>query len=350
MIDLSNIYSRQRLDEIAYEWYDDVVNFLTEKHEGKNRLYINENGHRCPFETQIEKGEYIIRNSDDYNLLSDKDKEYIEKLLKEIIECPEQYITANEERLKDVKSELEAEHPAVVNIIKDVFVKWYTDFTGKEEISYKYLDKLNIRTCPYCNRNYTFTIKRTKVDTFKTRPEFDHFYDKSDYPSLALSFFNLVPSCHTCNHGKLTGEAGLNPYFSGFNSKFSVCQYENDLEREQKDFKSMNINEVLAVKNADDFSIAMSMADSKEETNIKLFGLTPLYNKHKDYVLEIIDKANAYNAIGAENIIEAFQGIGRSPQEVLDFVWGRNLDDKEMINRPLAKLTADVLKQLRIKR
>lgn len=349
MIDLSSIYSRQRLDEIAKEWYDDVVTFLTEKHEGKNSLYIKEGHDRKNFRTQRGKGAYLIKKAAGYAALSANDKKYIGLLLKEIVECPDRYITADEKRIEDIKNELEANYSAVVDVIKGVFVKWYTDFTSKEEISYKYMDKLNIRTCPYCNRNYTFTIKRTKADTFKTRPEFDHFYDKSEYPSLALSFFNLVPSCHTCNHGKLTGEAGLNPYFSGFNSKFSVCQYENDLEREQKDFRPMNINEMLAVKNADDFSIAIPEADSKEETNIKLFGLTPLYNKHKDYVLEIIDKANAYNAIGAENIVEAFQGIGRSPQDVFDFVWGKYLDDKGMINRPLAKLTADVLKQLRIK-
>lgn len=347
MIDLSSIYSRQRLDEIAEEWYGDVVNFLTEKHEGKHVLRVKGSGKT--FRTQRGKGAYLIKSASGFASLSADDKRYIGILLKEIVKCPERYITADEKRLEEVKSELEADHPAVVGIIKDVFVKWYTDFTSKEEISYKYMDKLNIRTCPYCNRNYTFTIKRIKADTFKTRPEFDHFYDKSDYPSLALSFFNLVPSCHTCNHGKLTGEAGLNPYFSGFNTRFRICHPEKDLEREQKDFRPMNINEVLAVKKTEDFSIAMPKADSKEETNVNLFGLTPLYNKHKDYVLEIIDKANAYNAIGAENIIDAFQGIGRSPQDVLDFVWGKYLDDKGMVNRPLAKLTADVLKQLRIK-
>lgn len=349
MIDLSSIYSRQRLDEIAKEWYDDVVTFLTEKHEGKNSLYIKEGHNRKNFRTQRGKGAYLIKKAAGYAALSANDKKYIGLLLKEIVKSPDRYITADEKRLEKVKNELKTYHPAVVNVIKDVFVKWYTDFTSKEEISYKYMDKLNIRTCPYCNRNYTFTIKRIKADTFKTRPEFDHFYDKCDYPSLALSFFNLVPSCHTCNHGKLTGEAGLNPYFSGFNSRFTICHYENDLGREQKGYRPMNINEVLAVRGAKDFSIALPNAKPKEEKNINLFGLAPLYNKHKDYVLELIDKANAYNAIGAENIVEAFQGIGRSPQEVLDFVWGRNLDDKEMINRPLAKLTADVLKQLRIK-
>jgi len=29
--------------------------------------------------------------------------------------------------------------------------------------------------------------------------EMDHYYPKADYPYLAISIFNLVPSCPTCN-------------------------------------------------------------------------------------------------------------------------------------------------------
>jgi len=33
--------------------------------------------------------------------------------------------------------------------------------------------KLDVRTCPYCNRQYTFTVE---VGTRDIRPEFDHFH------------------------------------------------------------------------------------------------------------------------------------------------------------------------------
>ena len=87
------------------------------------------------------------------------------------------------------------------------------------DIAYYFFKKLNIRTCPYCNRNYTFTYLK---ENGKARPEYDHFYGRANCPLLAVSFFNLVPSCHDCNHTKLTKPLGINPYFEGFTSKFKV--------------------------------------------------------------------------------------------------------------------------------
>lgn len=51
--------------------------------------------------------------------------------------------------------------------------------------------------CPYCQQSYAFTIEKSKGGSF--RPTLDHFFPKHRYPYLALSLYNLVPSCHTCN-------------------------------------------------------------------------------------------------------------------------------------------------------
>ena len=60
--------------------------------------------------------------------------------------------------------------------------------------------KLNIRTCLYCNRNYTLTVIKGIRTTDKiTRPEFDHYFDKGENPLLSLSIYNIIPSCKTCN-------------------------------------------------------------------------------------------------------------------------------------------------------
>lgn len=54
------------------------------------------------------------------------------------------------------------------------------------------------------------------------------------------------------------------------------------------------------------------------------------------------------NDIGVHNLYDAFQGIGRSIQDVFDFVWGKYLLITEQTNRPLAKLTKAVLEQIGI--
>lgn len=110
----------------------------------------------------------------------------------------------------------------------------------------------------------------------------------------------------------------------------------------------MNVNEALHIKKESNFEIDIPSASVEERQNIETFGIKELYNGHKDYVMEIIDKANAYNAVGAQNLIEAFQGIDHSPKDVFDFVWGRNLEESDFLNRPLSKLTHDILLQLGI--
>ena len=75
-----------------------------------------------------------------------------------------------------------------------------TSFGVKEWSAYFFFEKMNVKVCPYCNRQYIFTIfsKNQK----KGRPELDHFFPKDIYPYLSCSIFNFIPSCHYCNHQK----------------------------------------------------------------------------------------------------------------------------------------------------
>lgn len=64
--------------------------------------------------------------------------------------------------------------------------------------AYGLCSQSNYQLCPYCQQAGALTIYRDpKTKSF--RPTLDHFYPKSQYPYLALSLYNLVPSCHTCN-------------------------------------------------------------------------------------------------------------------------------------------------------
>ena len=201
-------------------------------------------------------------------------------------------------------------------------------------------EKLNIRTCPYCNRQYTFTlIPKVTGDPF-TSPEFDHFYPKSLYPTLAVCFYNLVPSCHCCNHGKGKKQLHINPYSSSFDGHFYVCDASKNV---------LDKNQLLNVKSEKDIQITYQ-GKKDEEEDIKALGLDKLYSMHSDYVEEIIDKVRAYNSAVNEGLIESFQGIYTSNREVYDFVWGRHLDDSEHEKRPLAKFTKDILEQVGVKR
>lgn len=67
------------------------------------------------------------------------------------------------------------------------------------------LIKMNFRsaTCPYCNYGMIDIIDKATAKKVGGKEkgyfEADHFFQKYQHPFLALSFFNLIPSCHNCN-------------------------------------------------------------------------------------------------------------------------------------------------------
>lgn len=203
--------------------------------------------------------------------------------------------------------------------------------------------KLNIRTCPYCNRQYTFTLKPLQRGEPNTSPEFDHFYPKSEYPTLAICFYNLVPSCHCCNHGKSTKQLNLNPYFDEFKGAFYLC-------KSAEDHTPLNAKEAKDIKNEQEVHIAYGGYSLEEIEDIKTLGLDKLYGMHQDYVMEIVDKVNAYNSAVNQGLVDSFQGVYQTRGEVFDFVWGRHLELAEQEKRPLSKFTKDLLEQMKVRR
>ena len=185
--------------------------------------------------------------------------------------------------------------------------------------------ELDVRTCPYCNRAYTFTVK-TK---HSVRPELDHFRPKSVFPYFALSFYNLIPSCPVCNHVKKENIINIHPYEKAFGDEY---KFQLDI------LEYMLKNRITKV----------SIKVDDNNTNVETLMLNELYNEHLDYINELVDKAKAYNADYYNGIIESFHQLGARPSEIDRYIWGCYLDVAEQGKRPLSKLTRDILDQLDI--
>lgn len=208
--------------------------------------------------------------------------------------------------------------------------------TMRNDHGYWLLKRLDIQVCPYCNRQYTFTVKKDKnVGVPNITPELDHFYPKSKHPYLALSFYNLIPSCPVCNHTKLDEIIDIHPYTDNFNNL--KCHFMITT----KDNKTDSLDWAL------EKDIKITFTDNN--VNIEVLALKELYNEHIDYVEEIINKAQAYNSQYYISLIDAFKGLGKQPAEIDRFVWGKYLEEAEHEKRPLSKLTKDILAQLKIK-
>lgn len=175
----------------------------------------------------------------------------------------------------------------------------YDNFCKSKKIwnAYELCKKLKVNVCPYCNREYTFTIGNTKEK--KLRPEIDHFFPKSEYPYLSCSLYNMIPSCHICNHGKREfGERILYPYneeFSKdviFRAKFTKEIPENssilDISNTHIFFKDRQCNILETGK-------CIHNKQTKARKSIKTFHLEEIYNEHKIELQDLFTRYRNYS-------------------------------------------------------
>jgi len=241
----------------------------------------------------------------------------------------EEIIKAKPNKLDEI-----AKYSKGKNDIYKFMIGKYKNFTTKkkEYDAYDLANKLQVNVCPYCNINATYTVIKENNQKI-TRPEFDHFYDKATYPILALSFYNLIPSCHICNSslkGKEEFSIGthLNPYIDSFDK---VAKFR--LEIKKSNF----------YHNKDGFEIKLETKDIRAKNIIKSFKLDILYQNHKDIILELIQKEAIYNESYLDELLTKYEGtLFKNREDLQRLISGGYISDEEIGKRPLSKLIKDI--------
>lgn len=261
---------------------------------------------------------------------------YYKKHLRQIVCCPpdkllevhKNFVTHFKKQITTYNNASDKKKPntAFAKFCQKMY-SFYVTFMGESswvdnrKNGYVLMEKMGISVCPYCNRSYTSVVDE---DGVSVRAEFDHFYPKSDYPILALSLFNLVPACPTCNHLKKQELLEHNPW----------TKYGKD-----KPVFKVDTSKDLFPSNPD-------IIIENENLNTQKLGIKQLYNTHKDYVLDILNRIQAYNPSTYSAIVNDFQGI-RSEADLQRIIWGNYTEETDEMKRPLSKLTVDILKQFK---
>ncbi|MCX6051362.1 MAG: hypothetical protein NTZ60_02510 [Campylobacterales bacterium] len=275
-----------------------------------------------------------------FDALQNREKKYIKQHLDDILR-------ANPKELDNIINNAKF-HNIDSDRLKKTFVggsKYggsigYTKFSSKNIPTYNAYDlaqSLNVNVCPYCNRNYTFTIKNKHAKS--TRPDFDHFYDKDTYPILALSFYNLIPSCILCNSrlkstAKFSTATHLHPYQESFNNyaKFKLNIENSSFYYDEKGF-----------------DIELKTSDKRAENIKEAFALEVLYKEHKDIVLELIQKAEIYNDSYIDELMQKYEGtLFKNREDLLRLVTYGYVSDEDLHKRPLSKLIKDISEELKL--
>lgn len=297
----------------------------------------------------------LLNNSDIFKTTKGKDRKKISilrfyryfietkklknlELKKVILEKPNVLI----EKIGKIKSK------TVLNeIIKDIF-----NYSGKfqsDVITPFFTENFDFRTCFYCNKDFITNFDADKkVSTF----QLDHFYDKDTYPYLALSFYNLIPSCPTCNSPKVKGSKNTFEHDSKvgkFQNETCIAPNSQNFYFDQKvKFKLLldDSSKNLHIKSKDDIDIKLKENYSDMyDKYIEIFKLNERYKAHKDIVFDMIQKAELY----PESRLKELQYLTGIPfQEIKKDIFNLIDENEDLSKQPFSKLIVDMSKELGI--
>ena len=219
------------------------------------------------------------------------------------------------------------------------------------EIFPEYLDKSGIKTCVYCNVQTCvvaevkyYDRKEKKRNKVPARPvyQIDHFYPKSIYPYFATSFFNLYPSCATCNNIKREKKALFELYTES--NDLEVFKYE--IQNKELINRYLGASKKMAPLNI----VFKSIKDNDKLLNNHnhFFAVQGVLEKNSDIAEELFLKSKLYSEAYKKSLVESFGNIFKDTKIIDRLIVGNYTNPDEVHKRPYSKMTQDIARQLKL--
>ena len=238
-------------------------------------------------------------------------------------------------RKKNTMSEVVAE---IKKDFLDIFN--YEDFCSKKDSgewsAYELARALNVKTCTYCNNQYTLTVVKRKEGgktEYIMRPEFDHYYEKFRYPFFALSIYNLIPCCHYCNSvikgtKSITQKEYLHPFIDERADGHDYFDFYYGFSEPEKTVIKAKFN------------------SDKAERTYKFFQMGLLYAHHTNVTDSMVELAQRYPPSYIDDLVNNYKGkLHITKHSVARMVFS-SYEIKDTDNEVLGKLKKDVLKKI----
>ena len=220
-------------------------------------------------------------------------------------------------------------------VLKNLFVESAYDHDDFNKLDF--IKMIDLDTCAYCNRNYIYYLSGMEARPIK--PQIDHFYPKAKYPFLAVSFYNLIPSCTTCNGFEAKGE--LCPIELGLVNPYELT----DFDQFKFTYKIHKIDVLRPLSGKHHIDVKFS---SKIDSHDQLFRLEKLYQQHSDHVLELIIKSQSRYAPAYRRYLESYTSLRFDNFEIERLLLGNYAKKSEVHKRSLAKLYQDIGRELKL--
>ena len=208
----------------------------------------------------------------------------------------------------------------------------YNDKLPKDNL----IEATGADVCPYCNRVFVKNVDGN--DKKQVKGQLDHFYDKAQYPYLAILKYNLIPSCPFCNgptgkHSKDAEKEGLISPFMLENA--DAIKFHIDIDG--SGFVDMN-------KCADAISVNVTYNKNGMENNARIFHIEELYNSHTDYAAEMYFRNQMTHSEAYKKFVSDFH-LDISSEDWHRMIFGFSKKEEDICKRPISKFCKDILEE-----
>ena len=209
----------------------------------------------------------------------------------------------------------------------------------------KYIELLmdeGLQYCPYCNAKLLEAYPVVPGGNGYHKGPLDHFYDKSDYPYLALSIYNLIPVCERCNTLKGVKSATLRTHSHPFKDDFHGLAV----------FEVGSADPVAALfgpKGAGDITVALNeRGKCRSYAASALANLVEIEKRYntvpiKAVARDVLRSGERYKSAGAKFIRDLARVKGISELGAISEEFGVDADGSDINRRALGKLRNDLL-------
>lgn len=222
-------------------------------------------------------------------------------------------------------------------VIKKVF-NYESYIDAKTDFSYWLAELIGTNTCVYCNRQYTLTIRESNTQEGLVRPTFDHWLPQKYYPDLALSFYNLIPSCSLCNSSLKHDDAILpGQYIYPYGSKGAGFDFTY---RELAKHKYMVDTNITTTDNEEREKVKRTMS---------MFHIKDIYNAHADFELkDLMNLSQQYPGDYVDTLISnVMKDLNVSRSDVYRLIFGVESNPDKYLDRPMSKFKMDIIGEIR---
>jgi hypothetical protein len=170
----------------------------------------------------------------------------------------------------------------------------------------------------------------------------DHLLNKASHPIAALSLYNLVPCCYSCNS-----------QFKGSKTIVTKPQ-DSHLSPTSENFDmhthfrfSLRFDKHAEVTSTTDFHLRpeFDLHETERSNYVAVFRLLSRYRKHKSLVLDLINKQKKYNPSHIKSIA---QTVKLSEAQVRRDIFGAELYGGKAEQKPFTKFMRDIAQDIKM--